>query len=296
MKNSIDIKALDENLNFFNKMYDMLRIVDPLKKKVINYYGKKIEETGDICFSYWDKENICDNCISIRAYIENETFMKLEHTIDKLFMVTAIPIETKDNTIVLELFKDTTESMIIGNGEYEKGYNLKDTLVEMNDMVVKDSLTKTFNRRYINERLPADIIKSMVEEKPLSIIISDIDNFKLINDTFGHQIGDLVLKEISDTLISSFPPNLGWAARYGGDEFIICLSDTKNHEAFIIAEEVRKNIEEKIIKNKDEKIKLSVSFGVFTMDKEKLTAEEILNFADKNLYEAKNKGGNIVIK
>ncbi|MBU5482708.1 GGDEF domain-containing protein [Clostridium sp. MSJ-11] len=296
MKNSIDIKALDENLNFFNKMYDMLRIVDPLKKKVINHYGKRIEETGDVCFSYWDKENICDNCISIRAYIENETFIKLEHTTDKLFMITAIPIETKDNTIVLELFKDTTESMIIGNGEYEKGYNLKDTLVEMNDMVVKDSLTKTFNRRYINERLPADIIKSMVEEKPLSIIISDIDNFKLINDTFGHQIGDLVLKEISDTLISSFPPNLGWAARYGGDEFIICLSDTKNHEAFIIAEEVRKNIEEKIIRNKDEKIKLSVSFGVFTMHKEKFTAEEILNFADQNLYEAKNKGGNIVIK
>ncbi|WP_315115014.1 GGDEF domain-containing protein [uncultured Clostridium sp.] len=295
MGNSIDIKALDENLNFFNKMYDIMRIVDPLKKQVINYYGNKIEKTGDACFSYWGKENICNNCISIRAYIENETFVKLEHTPDKLFMITAIPIETKDNTIVLELFKDTTESMIIGNGEYEKGRNLKDTLVELNDMVVKDSLTEIFNRRYINERLPADIVKSIIEQKPLSIIISDIDDFKLINDTFGHQIGDLVLKEISDTLINSFPANLGWVARYAGDEFLICLNDTKNHEAFIIAEEIRKNIERKIIKNKNENIKLSASFGIFTMYKDKFTVEEMLNFADKNLYEAKNKGGNIVI-
>lgn len=296
MKEPITIEVLKEKLDFFKTIYDSIRIIDAVKKNVMGYKGSSIKETNEICYKYWSSQKICDNCIAMRAYIENDTFMKLENTDDKLFMVTAIPTEIQQHKIVLELFKDVTNTMMIGSGEYESGRSLKSSLVDMNNMVVKDELTNVFNRRYISERLPADIIKSVIEGKPLSVLIVDIDKFKKINDSFGHIVGDFVIKEIASILLGCIREDIDWIARYGGDEFLICLNNTSNNSAYSIAERMRVKIEEKIIQIEDKKIEIFASFGISTMFKEQLTSEEIIALADRNLYEAKKRGRNNVVK
>jgi len=296
MKEPITIEVLKEKLDFFKTIYDSIRIIDPVKKNVMDYKESSIKETNQICYKYWSSQKICDNCIAMRAYIENDTFMKLENTAEKLFMVTAIPTEIQQHKIVLELFKDVTNTMMVGSGEYESGRSLKNSLVDMNNMVVKDDLTNIFNRRYISERLPADIIKSVIEGKPLSVLIADIDKFKEINDTFGHIVGDFVIKEIANILLGCIRGDIDWIARYGGDEFLICLNNTSNNSAYSIAERMRVKIEEKIIQIEDKKIEIFASFGIFTMFKEQLTSEEIIALADRNLYEAKKRGRNNVVK
>ncbi|MBS5825274.1 MAG: diguanylate cyclase [Clostridium argentinense] len=296
MKEPITIEVLKEKLDFLKTIYDSIRIIDPLRKIVMDQDGNSIKETNEICYKYWSSQKICDNCIAMRAYIENDTFMKLENTKEKLFMVTAIPTEINEHKIILELFKDVTDTMMVGNGEYVKGISLKNSLTAMNNMVVRDDLTNIFNRRYISERLPADIVKSVIERKPLSILIADIDRFKEINDNFGHNAGDMVIKEIANTLLGCIRGDTDWVARYGGDEFLICLNNTSNDSAYNIAERMRKKIEEKIIQFENKKIKIFASFGIFTMFEKQLASEEIIALADKNLYKAKKRGRNTVVK
>jgi diguanylate cyclase (GGDEF)-like protein len=158
--------------------------------------------------------------------------------------------------------------------------------------VIKDHLTALYNRRFVDERLPIDIIKGTIENKPLSVIFMDIDNFKAINDTYGHVPGDLALKEIGRIIKKVVPADIGWAARYGGDEFFICLNYTSYDDAYMIAEQIRKNIELTAIPVKGGSFHFTASVGINTMQEKGLTAKELITLADKKMFDAKKSGKN----
>lgn len=282
-------------LFFFKTMYEVVRIVDPLMKRVIRYEDNGMIETEDICHDCWGKNKICDNCISVRAFLQKDTLMKLEYTLDKVYMVTAIPIETDKRSVVLELLNDVTKSMLLQNDNYSDITELKKVINNLNSLIVKDSITNLFNKRYINERLPVDIIKTVLEQVPLSIIMLDIDEFKYINDNYGHLIGDEAINLLGKILEKSIICSKYWAARYGGDEFIIALNNTDHEEAYNFAEKLRKDIETSIIEINQIKLNITASFGAYTMYNEKLTPNELIDLADKNLYKAKKAGKNKVV-
>lgn len=292
----ITLNKLEENLTFFNKMYDAVRIVDPLCKKVVEYQDSSIGQTDEICYDYWVDGNICDNCISVRAYRENKTFMKLEQTHNSIMLVTAMPIENAKEPTVLELIKNATDSMLVGTGDYNKGHMIKKVVDDFNQMIVKDPLTSIYNRRFIDERLPADIIKATIEEWPLSILFMDMDNLKYINDTYGHTIGDWVLKEMGNVIQSCIRDCNDWSARYGGDEFLVCLSNTNSDEAYRVAKRIRDNIEKIILPIEDKNARLTISIGIHTMKESEITADQIINQADKKMYIAKRRGKNNIVR
>lgn len=295
MAERITLEKLEKGLTFFNKMYDAVRIVDPVQKKVLESRGCSIEDTNEICYTYWLNGRICDNCISVRAYHENKSYMKLEQNANLIMAVTALPVETAERPIVLELLKNATDSMMIGLGDYNDGRMMRNLVSEMNDMAMKDSLTSLFNRRYISDRLPAEIVKASIEEWPISVILMDIDNLKYVNDHYGHLVGDQVLVEVGKVISNSIRGHNDWSARYGGDEFLICLNNTDSNEAHDIAERVRGNIENIMIPMKNGKVYLTASLGVHTMKDMKITAEEMIGLADRNMYEAKESGRNRTI-
>ncbi|WP_055668244.1 GGDEF domain-containing protein [Desnuesiella massiliensis] len=291
----VSYDKLEESIDFLKSMYEIVRIVDPLMKRVIKYDNNGMEETGDVCHSCWEDDKICDNCISVRAFLQKDTLMKLEHTSNKVYMVTAIPIETDKRSVVLELLNDVTKSMLMQDDSYTDIEELKKVINNLNALVVKDTITNLYNKRYINERLPVDIIKSVLHEKPLSIIIFDIDGFKAINDEYGHPVGDEVIKLLGRILEKYIVYKKSWAARYGGDEFIIVLNDTNKEEAYDFAEELRKTIETSTLDIKDIKINITASFGIYTAFKEELTTNDLIDLADKNLYKAKAAGKNKLV-
>ncbi|SDZ10721.1 diguanylate cyclase (GGDEF) domain-containing protein [Proteiniborus ethanoligenes] len=296
MDKTIALEELQLHLDFFKKMYQVVRIVDPTTKKVLNYNDKSIEYTDGICYSYWENDSMCENCVSMRAFFSKDTVYKLEYLSDKVYMITAIPIRSTDGLVILELLKDVTHTMLIDTEDNEKAHNIKSYISNMNDMVVKDPLTGLYNRRFIDERLPVDIIQSLLNEKPLSIIMTDIDQFKAINDELGHIEGDSKIKQYGEILKSSIRLENDWVARYGGDEFLICLNNTDNDTAYSIAERIRKKIERDMSLNKHGNINITGSFGICTMYKEEMTAEDMMKTADNNLFIAKEKGKNIVIR
>lgn len=290
MPEQISLSTLKDNLIFFNKMYDAVRLVDPVRKKVLEYRGHSVEDTNEVCHGYWENGHICDNCISVRAHHENKSYLKLEQSPDDIMLVTAIPIEAVGETIVLELLKNATDSMMIGTGDYNEGEMMRNVVSNMNDMVVRDHLTSVYNRRFVDERLPVDIVKATLAQQPLSVIFIDIDNMKMINDVYGHAAGDVALKQVANAIGECVRTNMDWVARYGGDEFVVCLSNVGDDKARHIAEKIRRSIAsiEMVIQN--EVVRITASLGVQSMSHSPRTAEEMIRMADKKMYEEKRGG------
>lgn len=302
IKLEINLKGfhtLISQLTTFDKMYEQVRIVDPIKKKVVFVKNKNQDEfmpVQEYCFGIWGKGEVCKNCISMRAYNENDTFVKIETSPDKIIMVTAIPVEIEDKIVVVELLKDVTKSMILGDRELTESLEIKRLLDQANIAAVTDELTQIYNKRYIIERLPADMVKSYLENQPISLLMADIDHFKKVNDTYGHLAGDHIIREVAGILGENTRQDMDWIARFGGEEFIICLTNTDKEIARAIADRMRKAIEDTVFSYNGEKIKLTSSFGLCTLTSEEMIDyETLIHRSDKKLYEAKKTGRNKVI-
>ena len=165
----------------------------------------------------------------------------------------------------------------------------------MNEEIIRDSLTNTYNRRYMEERLLVDVFNAENDKQPISVILADLDHFKTVNDTCGHIAGDTILREFAKIVKSNIRKNTDWIARYGGEEFLIVLLNAGKEAACGVAEKIRKALEKTEISHQKKKIRVTASFGVSTMEEQPLTYEELIGQADKNLYLAKNSGRNKTI-
>ncbi len=153
-----------------------------------------------------------------------------------------------------------------------------------------DELTGVFNRRGYQEELNKQWNIFKRYGTVFSLVLFDIDDFKIINDTFGHKAGDMVLQEVAKGTKKIFR-NVDVPARYGGDELIVILPNTDLERALISAERMRKMIEKKNLRYQGKKIKITISIGVATANKTD-TPETFFERADRALYVAKNSGKN----
>lgn len=293
MPDTLSFEKLEENITFFMEMYDSVRIVDPEHKNVKSYNNAFVEDTDETCYHFWGKNQICDNCISIRAKQERKSFIKLERYGDKVMMVTVIPIITPGQSYIVELLKDVTDSLT--SGFIDDQNTIDEEIRRLNELVVRDPVTSLFNRRFVDERLQADIIRAAINKCPISIIFLDIDDFKSINDNYGHDAGDRVLKIVADAIVSCIRTDLDWAARFGGDEFLVCIYNTDADGTIEICERIRKNIENITEPSLCTDLHIKTSFGIHTMKDKILTPPEIINLADQNMYQAKQIEKNKII-
>ncbi len=158
---------------------------------------------------------------------------------------------------------------------------------ELKRMVVTDELTGIFNRRKLDELIEYEIDKGIRFEKPLSLIMLDIDHFKEVNDTFGHDTGDVVLREMADG-IRRLLREEDYLIRYGGEEFLVILTNTPLEKAKNVAERIREAVSRMRFKKVGG---ITVSLGVAEYNKGE-KKEKLLKRADKNLYMAKKQGRN----
>jgi len=164
---------------------------------------------------------------------------------------------------------------------------------ELREQALRDPLTGLHNRRYLSETLQREIEKSKREKKALSIIVSDIDHFKMINDVYGHQAGDKFLVEIG-TLMKDNARSSDIICRYGGEEFLMVMPGTSLESAVKRAEEILHKCTNIIIAHEGQALKVAMSLGVATYPDHGQEAEEIIFKADKALYKSKKNGRNQV--
>jgi diguanylate cyclase (GGDEF)-like protein len=283
------------NLELFKKMYDAVRLVDPMGKRVLLYKNGQLEELKQNCFGYWNKHKVCDNCISMRAFNENKSFVKIEYSKNSIFTVLAIPVESSDKRVVVELLKDTTDSLIVESGNEHASVLYQEKIDGMNSLAFLDALTEVYNRRYINEKLPVDMLNAALSKHGLSVILADIDFFKKVNDTYGHLAGDKVLQEFAAVLKQCLKRESDWIARFGGEEFLVCLPGARADKAVKIAEDMRAMVENSVIRYDEIDIGITVSLGVSSiLSGDNVTLENLLEDVDKKLYLAKSNGRNRV--
>lgn len=162
-------------------------------------------------------------------------------------------------------------------------------------MALTDGLTGLYNRHYLNTHVTNMVQESIRNKKPLALMIMDMDHFKQVNDTYGHDAGDMVLKQLAGIIVN-IVRSTDLAARFGGEEFVILMPETDTQAAMITANRVREQVEATPFKiNADgQTISKTISIGVATLHMQGDTGEELLKRADTMLYEAKNGGRNQV--
>ncbi len=159
----------------------------------------------------------------------------------------------------------------------------------------RDSLTGLYNRRYLEETFLREVKRAAREEKPLGVIILDIDDFKDFNDLFGHQAGDAVLREIS-LLLKNMSRESDIACRYGGEEMILILPDASKENASLKAEQIRRAIKNLRVQYEEKLLNsITVSIGVACFPEDGKSWDELLKAADRALYLAKNQGRDRVV-
>lgn len=160
-------------------------------------------------------------------------------------------------------------------------------------MALTDSLTSLYNRRYLEVHLEKLLEKNRQDRKSLAVLMIDIDLFKSVNDTYGHNVGDQILKIFAERLRESLRPT-DLVARFGGEEFTVILPDVTKERAHMVAERLRRSIAQDPItcSTDDGCLKITTSIGGAMIDFEPHTVQEALERADKMLYEAKEGGRN----
>ncbi len=197
---------------------------------------------------------------------------------------------TQEKEVLNKLVEERTEQLEKLNNELEEKNKI------LKELANHDYLTGLYNRRYFMNEI--DMIKNIAsreKEFVLCFIIFDIDNFKKINDTYGHVVGDEVLKAIANIIQKNLRRKTDIAARYGGEEFIVALIKSNREAALNIAESIRKEVESTKIQIDSITLTLTISGGVHCIDLSKATGNQLNNAiekADKKLYLAKNRGKN----
>jgi len=164
------------------------------------------------------------------------------------------------------------------------------------ELAVTDALTGLHNRRYLDNHMKVLFARATARGRPLSVCITDIDRFKSVNDTHGHDAGDEVLKEVA-ARIRSTVRGADLACRFGGEEFVVVMPDTDSAAAALIAERLRNIIDQTpfVLKSTGASLNITASLGIACSRSGAETPEQLLKQADRALYDAKNSGRNRVV-
>ncbi len=164
---------------------------------------------------------------------------------------------------------------------------------KVQEMAIRDSLTGVSSRRYLMQRFHEEIARSDKFNYKFSLLMIDTDHFKEYNDRYGHFVGDAILREVSQTIRESIR-QIDLVGRYGGEEFMVILTETDREGAGFAAERIRQAIEAKRIKVYDEDFHITVSIGIALFPDDSRQAQPLIDKADQALYQAKQSGRNQV--
>ena len=164
-------------------------------------------------------------------------------------------------------------------------------LQEISNRATRDGLTGLFNREVFNAFLERNLSRCRSLKEPLALAMMDLDHFKKINDGWGHQAGDFVLREFSN-LIKGKVRATDLLARYGGEEFGLIMPHTKTDETRSLVERIRTIVADHSFRYQEELLSITVSIGISNLEKGVKDSETMIRHADKALYEAKDKGRN----
>jgi diguanylate cyclase len=282
-------KAISQNKTLNDKFLAMLhnKLYNPKDDNLIERVQKKLNSIIKEIFSQVDPFSKLSNLFE----------EKMLDAIDRIKKVTTPEaLEEVVNKVVIDTQNMNNESSKLNknlSSVTDELNNLKKDFAKVEKEALTDPLTKVLNRRGLEHKFEEEIKVCQNKKLPFSLLIIDVDRFKVFNDTFGHLVGDEVLRYIA-IICKNNVKKLGTVSRFGGEEFVITLPSINHDKALKIAEKIRIAFDKTQLKRKEEPKdlgKLTVSIGISTF-KVNDTLNTLLERADRALYKAKEGGRN----
>lgn len=285
------ITEIKELIHQLKIVFDIVRLVDPATNLVltfVEYENKHSEEQK--CYEIWGKCGACENCLSL-ASTHNEATRKTKYEFigNDVFYVVSYPVKIPEikssEPIVLEIVSKVTDEIFF---EAFGQNNIVDKITECNKIFYRDSLTGVFNRRFLDDGVFCKQHYGIIGHCAVFIMI-DITKFKSINDTFGHNRGDIVLSNVGKMLNKCTRDN-DIVIRYGGDEFLIILPSCNESVAEKKISYLREKVSEIIFDN-EKNSTITANFGYSYCDlfyDNKNLISKLIAQADENMYKDKN--------
>lgn len=257
----------------------------------------KVDKVYKVFKDDWGKEEDeeCDYDDIVKIFSKDKTEIYIQR--DDQSTYAAIPLLSENKFVGIltidNLSKVDFDMFVIVAMQF--ALEMKKVLLyeTVEELAITDSLTGLYTRRYFFERFNEELQRSKRHDFKFSFLMIDIDDFKRCNDAYGHLVGDTVLKETAHIAKAS-TREIDLIARYGGEEFSVILPETDRAGAMLVAERIRKRIEESIFVAYDEKLKITVSIGLAVYPEDSQEASNLIEAADRALYAAKISGKNIV--
>jgi len=291
-------KTLTENLNQGVYFLDKDKKIIYWNQTAERITGYKAEEiTGKSCSDGFlmhineEGKNLCNDCnlcpimvvFNSGEVYDGELYIKHKDGYRILVHTNVFPVRNDGKEIIgaIEIFYDDSERN-----------ELKLRIQELEKMALLDSLTKIANRRFIEMQLSSRINEFKRFGWQFGVMFIDIDLFKLVNDRYGHEVGDRVLKMVANTLVEN-SRSFDLVGRWGGEEFIVIVPNVNETQLYTIAHKFKNLIALSNIKINSDIISVTVSIGV-TLSRQKDTLKSIIKRADKLMYQSKKNGRNKV--
>ena len=263
---------LEEEIQYFRKIFQEIRLFPIGNISDIDEEWRKINE-GQSCYHYWKRETPCDNCVVMHAATTKEEKGKLEIVNGRIYQVIARYIEVDEKPYVIELIRCLDGDWSIGEINHER---LIDIFVHYNDKLYRDAVTDAYNRRYYEDEMKN-------KKKNAGVALIDLDDFKLHNDIYGHQAGDMALYTVVDIIWKNIRKT-DKLIRFGGDEFLLVMPEVTEEVFSQKLQLIQESIYNTNVPGYPN-LRLSISAGgVLT---EGGSIEEAVNRADKLMYQAK---------
>lgn len=265
-----------------------------LEEDPSSFIGRNISETLQI----WN-----ENTGHLLTGLETRTELRLPHRPSRYLDLRVTPLYDDDQNLSgrLIIFRDVTDRKEVEKDLRHAMDRMQTQLIEINllqeqlrDQAIRDPLTNLFNRRYLEETLERELARASRELYPLCIVMMDIDHFKNVNDTYGHEAGDIVLKTLADTVTTQSRQG-DFVCRFGGEEFVLVMPNIGIEVAKERVNSLHRFIASQYISFGRFNINITLSMGVALYPKHGDTRELLLRAADRALYTAKNAGRNRVI-
>lgn len=271
------MEQIRQEIDVLRKTFDFVRL---LKADDIHESHGTNGEIPCQCFSFWKVNDPCENCISMKTLFDKKPRTKLEFMDSDIYQVFSRYVEVDGEPYVMELIKRLDNDSLVGVNDREK---LMNKLMKYHAAMYTDALTGANNRRYFEDKLKKTHIVA-------GVAMIDLDDFKLYNDTCGHDAGDMVLVTVVDVIRRCIRKS-DVLVRYGGDEFLLVMPDIQEEDFAHKLRQIKRNIHTATVAGYSN-IRLSASVGgVFTDGK---SLEEAVSKADKLMYQAKSKKNTVV--
>lgn len=279
------VEQISSKISIFSHMFDAARIVDPMSHTSMLIKTNEVDIPMETCYHFWNRNESCQNCISMKSYLHNDTFFKIEHQDQKTFLVLATPKSVGKNTYIVEILKDVTKQLSI-NIKTEGSENLTLSFDE-NHQEEKDELTGLYNRRYINDHLPVNMRHSNLKGKSLFLILFVIDELQFFDHYSDYVSYDFIIKKFASYISSSLIDTNDWAGRYAGNLFVLSLYDTEYASANSIAMSIKNSFHQDSFLINGNTVKLTVNYGIKLLTNDISDVETLILHAFMNLISNK---------